>query len=128
MKGEQRLADHKQRAGIRGGSTLPQGHDRQEAEQADADESTFNEASRDIAERQRLVRPLEQREQHDGAADVADDQQQFQECPMEDAAVRAGTSDVVVIAEDWTVDDYCSDRRDEGEDEEDSHDERGLPR
>jgi hypothetical protein len=53
------------------------------AEEADSDEGTLNEASGDVAEGQGFVLPLDQREQDHGAADVGDDEEQFEERPHE---------------------------------------------
>ena len=54
---------------------LPQRDDRKDAEDADQDEGALNETSDHVAEGDGLVLPLEQREQHDGAADVGDDEE-----------------------------------------------------
>jgi hypothetical protein len=40
---------------------------------------TFNESGCDIAESERFVLPLEDREQHDGGADVGDDQEDLEQ-------------------------------------------------
>jgi hypothetical protein len=74
MERDQRLADRGERAGIRARSLLPQRHNRKEAEDADGDEGAFNDTSRDIAESDAFVLPLEDREQRDGGADVRDDE------------------------------------------------------
>ena len=107
---------------------MPQRHDREEAEQADSDEGALHEASGDVAEGQGFVLPLEQREQHDGTADVGDDEEQFEERPHEHPRVGSGTGDVVGITQDRSVGEGPGDRGYEREDEQHSNDERGLPR
>ncbi len=103
-------------------------HDREEAEQADSDEGALHEASGNVAEGQGFVLPLEQWEQHDGTADVGNDEEQFEERPQEHAGVGASTVDVVGIAQDRSVGEGPGNRGDEREDEQHSYDERGLPR
>jgi hypothetical protein len=83
MDRDQRLADRHERARICAGSSgevLPQRQDRKEADDADGDEGAFNETSCDIAERERFVLPLEDGEQHDGGADVGDDEEDLEQC------------------------------------------------
>jgi hypothetical protein len=75
MERHQRLADRHERGGIRARSSLlAQRHDRKEAEEADGYEDALNDASRDIAESEDFVHPPEDREEHDGGADVRDDE------------------------------------------------------
>src|SRR5918994_4669746 len=75
---------------------MPQRHDREDGEDADEDEDAFHDASRDVAEREDLVLPLEERDQHNGGADVRDDQDQFQERAKVDAVVGTGSGDVAL--------------------------------
>ena len=66
-----------------------------QAEDADADEHAFHDTGGDVAEGEALVLPLEDREQHDGGADVGDDDDHLEERSEGDAAVGAGADDVV---------------------------------
>ena len=54
-----------------------QRHDCKEAEDADGDEDAFDDPGRDKSKGEDLVHPLEEREQHDSAADVRDDEEQL---------------------------------------------------
>jgi len=49
---------------------MAQRHDCEDGEDADEDEYALHDASRHVAEREDLVLPLEERDQHDGSADV----------------------------------------------------------
>jgi hypothetical protein len=75
---------------------MPQRHDRKDGKDADGDEDALHDPSRDVAERENLVLPLEEWNQHDGGADVRDDQDQLQERPEVDAVVRTGSGDVAL--------------------------------
>jgi hypothetical protein len=97
MERHQRLADRDERGGIRARSLLAQRHDRKEAEDADSDEGAFNDTSRDIAESEDFVHPLEDGIQYNGGADVRDDEDQLQERSREHAVVGASTDDVAGI-------------------------------
>jgi hypothetical protein len=64
MDGDERPADRHRRIRISATSRreiLPQHHDRKEADDADGDEGAFNESGCDIAESERFVLPLEDR-------------------------------------------------------------------
>src|SRR5215213_8935729 len=66
MERDQRLADRDERAGIRAsGSLLAQRHDRKEAEDAHSDKGGFHDTSRDKAQSEDFVYPLEDGPQHD---------------------------------------------------------------
>jgi hypothetical protein len=114
MERDQRLTDGDERAGIRARSSLlAQRHDRKEAEDADCDEGAFNETSRDKAESEDFVHPLEDRPQHDGGADVRDDEDQLQERAQPHAVVSAGTDDVARVVQHRGLEDKrCGDRGD----------------
>jgi hypothetical protein len=74
MDCDERRAGGHERARICAGNArevLPQGHDGEEADDADGDEGAFNEPSGDIAERERFVLPLEDGERRDGGATLA---------------------------------------------------------
>ena len=75
-------------AAVRADRVLPQRHDGKDAEDADQDERALDEASDDVAEGDGFVLLLEQREQHDGAAHVGDDEQQLEERTDEHARCR----------------------------------------
>src|SRR5215211_8867502 len=95
MERHQRLADRDERGGIRARrSLLAQRHDRKEAEEAHSDEDAFDDTSRNIAESENFVYPLEDREQHDGGADVGYDEDQLQERAQRHTRVGASTDDV----------------------------------
>ena len=87
----------------------------------------FDDASGDVAEREGLVLPLEQREQHDGAADVGEDEDQLEERPHEHAGVAAGAEDVGGIAQHRAVGEHVAIEAMKVQDEEHAHGERGLP-
>ena len=94
MDRDERLPDRDERAGIRARSLLPQRHERKEAEYADGDEGAFNETSRDIAESDAFVLPLEDGKQRDGGADVRDDEDQLQERSQAHAGVCGAGTDL----------------------------------
>jgi hypothetical protein len=79
MKCDERRADCEERAGIRARSLLAQRHERKDAEDAHGDEGAFNYTSRDEAQSEDLVDPLDDGIEHDGGADVGDDEDQLQE-------------------------------------------------
>ena len=97
MDRDQRTPNGNEHGGIGAGSPrelLAQGHDRQEAEDADRDDGRFHDPRRDIAKGDDVVLPLEERIEHDGGPDIGDHQDDFQERPQLHAPVRAGTDDV----------------------------------
>ena len=65
-------------------------------EDADEDEDAFHDAGCDVAEREDLVLPLEERDEHDRRADVRDDQHQLKENAEVDAVVGTGAGDVAL--------------------------------
>jgi hypothetical protein len=78
-------------------SLLPQCHDSKEAEEAHGDEDAFDDTSRDIAQSEDFVNPLEDGIEHDGGADVRNDEDQLQERSREHAVVGAATEDVARV-------------------------------
>ena len=74
-------------------------HDREEADDADRDEGGFDDAGGDVAEGEGLVLPFEDREQHDGAADVGDDEQDLEKRAQGHAGVGARADDVVGVVQ-----------------------------
>ena len=100
MERDQRLADGDERGGIRARSSLlAQRHDRKEAEDADGDEGAFDDTSRDVAKGEDFVHPLDDGIEHDGGADVGDDEDQLQERAQGHAVVGAATDDVAGIVQ-----------------------------
>src|SRR5829696_503181 len=100
MERDQRLAGGEERGGIRARrSLLAQGHDRKEAKEAHGDEDALHDPSRDVAEDEDFVLPLEDRIKHDGGANVGDDEDQLQESAKGHAGVGAGTQDVAGVAQ-----------------------------
>ena len=88
------------------------------ADQRDADEEedAFHDASRDVPEREDLVLPLEERDQHNRGADVRDDQDQLQDRPEVDAVVGTASGDVALgIVENGLKELKRWDRGDEGD-------------
>ena len=79
----------------------------------------LHETSRDIAEREHLVLPLEDREQHDGAADVRDDEEQLQERSEEDGLLSAPRAGDIAggVVEDRLKEIQRRDRGGEGDEE-----------
>jgi len=94
VDGDQRLAGDAERAGIRAGSreVLPQRHDGQQADQADDDDDGLDDTAGDVAERERLALPLDDRPQHDDGADVGDGEEDLAERAQSDA-LRACVTD-----------------------------------
>ena len=127
MHRDERRADREERAGIRARGLLPQRHDRQHAEDADGDEDALDDTRRDPAEGGDFAHPLEDREQHDGAADIRDDEEQLQVRPPGHARVSPGADDVARVAHHGGV--VVQERGDRGEirdQEEYARDERQL--
>src|ERR671920_1682562 len=99
MQRYQRLTSGDERGGIRARSTLSQRHDRKEAQEPYGDEGALDDASRDIAQSEDFVNSLEDREQHDGVADVGDDEDHLQERTPLHAGGAAATEDVVGVVQ-----------------------------
>jgi hypothetical protein len=92
---DQRPAGGDERGGICASRTrqvLAQGHDRQEAEDADDDDGRFQDTSGDISKRDGFILPFDDGKQHH--PDIGDDNDDFQEPAKQDAIVRTGTDDV----------------------------------
>ena len=126
LDGDEQLANRDERAGIRAGSTLTQGDDREDAQDADEKEGALNETSGDVAERNGFVLSLEEREQHDGAADVADDEKQIEKRTEEDTGVASRAGDVVGVGQNRSVSEDGCNRRDERDEEQHANDECGA--
>src|ERR687897_3705191 len=114
MERHKRLAGREERGGIRPRSPgLAQGNNRKEAEEANGYEDAFHDTSRDKAEGEDFVYPLGDGPQHDGSADVGDDEEQLQERAKGHAGVGAGTDDVAGIVQHRGVEKKrCGDRGD----------------
>jgi hypothetical protein len=98
-------------------------YDRHQAEEADGDEGALHDTSCDVAEGERFVLPLEDREQRDRGADVGDDKDHLEERPEGDAGVGARADDVAGVVEDRVIQDQPRwDRGDEGDEEEHARD------
>jgi hypothetical protein len=97
MQRDQRLTGGEERAHVSARSLLAQCHDRKEAEDAHGDEGAFNDTSRDIAQSEDFVNPLDDGIEHDGGANVRNDEEQLQERSREHAVVGAATEDVAGI-------------------------------
>jgi hypothetical protein len=112
MECDQRLADRDERSGIRACSRLlAQGHDRKEAQDTHGDEDAFDDTGSDLSEGEDFVDSLEDGPQHDGGADVGDDEDQLQERAKGHASVGACTYDVAGIVHHRGVEDKrCGDR------------------
>src|SRR6266508_4621174 len=94
---------------------MAQRHDCKDGEDANGDEDAFHDAGRDVAEREDLVLPLEERDQLNRGADVRDDQDQFQERPEVDAVVGTASGDVALgIVENGLEEEKRRDRGGEG--------------
>ena len=95
-------------------ASVPQRHDGEDGQDADGDEDAFHDASRDVPQGQGFVLPSEDRERHDGCADVRDDEKQFEERRQVDAAVGTATGDVTLgIVEHGLEEGQRGDRGDE---------------
>ena len=75
---------------------MPQGDDCKHGDDADGDEDAFHDARRDVAEREDLVLPLEDRKQHNRGRDVREDEDQLEERPQVDLVVGAAPGDVAL--------------------------------
>ena len=120
-------ADRDERGRVRA-HVLLQRHDRQEADDADGDEDRFDDARRDVAEREGLVLPLEDREQHDRGPDVRDDEQHLEERAQEHLGVVPPADDEVPLVENVVVERERRNRGDEGDHEEHPGESRSLLR
>src|ERR671920_1567518 len=109
MERHKRLTDGDERGGIGARSSLlAQHHDRKEAEDANGYEDGFHDTSRDKAEGEDFVYPLGDGPQHDGAADVGDDEDQLQESAKGHAVVSGATSqDVARVVQQRAVEKNC---------------------
>jgi hypothetical protein len=77
----------------------------------------------------RFALPLEDREEHDGGADVGDDEEDLEQRARGHARVGAGTDDVVGVVEHWGVEqERCWDSGDVGDKEQDAGNECSLSR
>jgi hypothetical protein len=63
------------------------------------DEGAFSDTSRDIAQSKDFILPLDDGIEHNGGADVRDDEEQLQEHSQEHAVVGAGTDDVARVVQ-----------------------------
>jgi hypothetical protein len=84
MDRDQCTPDRDERHSIGAGNSrelLPQGHDREEADDADRDDGRFNDTSGYIAKGDGGVLPLEEPIQDDAGPDIGDHQDDFQERP-----------------------------------------------
>ena len=107
--------------------SLPQGHQRQQADDAGEDHAAFQDAGGDKAERDAFVLPLDHRVQRDGGADAGQGDDHLEEAAHEHGSVAAGAEDPVLVVLHGAVEGEGGDR-DEGDQVEDARDERGLPR
>src|SRR4028118_1238332 len=113
MERDQRLTGGQERGGIRARSSLlAQRHDRKEAYDAHGDEDAFHDTSRDVAEDEDFVLPLEDRVKHDGGAYVGDDEDQLQERSKGHAVVGAAPEDVAWVVQHGDVEKISGDRGD----------------
>jgi hypothetical protein len=101
---DQRLADREERAGVCARGLLAQRYHRKDAEDAHGDEGAFNHTSRDEAEGEDLVNPFDDGIEHDGGADVGDDEDQLQQRAQGQAVVGgAAAEDVARVVQQRTV-------------------------
>ncbi len=101
MERNQRSARDRESATVcaRPGKILPQRHNRHDADQARNDDRRFEGARGDIAERDRFILPLENREQHNRSGDVGDRGDDFEECSKRDSRIGTRPQDVVVVVD-----------------------------
>ena len=121
MQADQRLAGGQRTCS---GSGLPQGHHRQEGDDAGEDGGGFQGPHGDEAQRDPFVLPLDHRVQRDGGADAGEGHDHLQDDADEHAGVRAGADDVVRPTH-RTVEKEDRDR-DEGEQVEHARGQRDL--
>src|SRR3954451_24237604 len=106
---------------------VPQGDDGDHRDDADEDERALDNPRRHVADRQLLVAPPHDRNDHDRGADVGDDQQQLQERAEQDRLVVPATGDVAHgMPEHRLVESERRDRRDEGDEVEHAEPARSL--
>ena len=110
----------------RSAQVLPQGHQRQQADDAGEDHAGFQDAGGDKAQRGAFVLPFDHRVQRDGGADAGQRDDHLEEGAHGHARVGAGAEDPVLVVLDGAVEGEGGDR-DEGDQVEDARDERGLP-
>ena len=72
---------------------LPQGHQRQQADDTGEDHGAFNDASGDKAKREAFVLPPDHRVQRDGGADAGERDDHLEEAADEHGRVAAGAED-----------------------------------
>ena len=121
MDRHERAADHGEGGRVRAGSSgqvLAQGHDGEDADQADDDDGGLEDARGDVAKGEAFALPLDDRKQHDRGADVGDREDDLQERAELHARVSAGTQDVVGVLEQRRVERDRGNRGDEGDDKE----------
>jgi len=105
---------------------LPQGHQRQQADDAGEDQASFQDAGGGKAQRGALVLPLEDRVQGDGGADAGEGDDHLEETACEHGSVAAGAEDPVPVVLHRAVKGQ-GENRDEGDQVEDTRDQRDFP-
>jgi hypothetical protein len=91
---------------------VPQGHDREQADEPHDDDRGFKDTDGDVSECHAFVLPLEDGEQRHGGADIGNGEQDFEERPEGDPLIRTAADYVVVMLENRLVEnECCRDRR-----------------
>ena len=98
----------------RSAQVLPQGHQRQQADDTGEDHGGFQDAGGDKPEREAFVLPLDHRVQRDGGADAGQRHDHLQEAAHQHAGAGAGAEDPVPVVQHRAVDGEGGDR-DEGD-------------
>ena len=106
---------------------LLQRDDPEDGHDAEEDEHALEDAGGHIPERELFALPSAYRVEHDGGADVRDDEQQLEERSEQDPVVVSGARDVPDgVVEYRLVEPQREDRRDEGDEEEHAEDTGAL--
>jgi hypothetical protein len=128
---ERPVLDRGERVGDRGfgcaRNLFLQGDDPKDRDDADEDERALEETGGHVPQRELFALSPDDWEDHDGGADVGDDEQQLQQCPEEDPVVLPDAGDVAGrVVEHRLEEDQRRDRRDECDEVEDAEDARPL--
>ena len=124
--GDERLASRDKRSNIRARSALAQRHDRKDTDDADRDKRGLGDASCDVSESEGFVLTLQDWEQHDGGADVGDDEDELADRAEAHSRVVACADEVLGGVQYRGVENECCDRGDEGDEKQDACD-QGNP-
>ena len=111
MERQKRPASHGEGIGVATWREAgPQCHDRHEADNARENDHRLHDARRDVAERNGFLDPLDDRKEDDRSRDVADGEQDLEECARGDARVEPPAEDIAGVVEYRIVEEERRDR------------------